>query len=231
MPLEELEEVWGIKILDEKRAKPHNYYPLSETDFGNKPYKSEKDAFYIELFKTYPMSYTAGRNMSIGMGTSTGLVSGPNYMVTTIFIIRPTKKYHEKHGEMLPSAKLRELFIGQDEQYVNYCSLELTKNAPIFYEIDGRGKFCSYYHLNGPNYHPLPGSDKVFRTGISIYPHKILISRKQTLKEIKAQEELKPLKKPAITAKTQEWEEVPCRGLKPITSLEDILYQFYINMR
>ena len=47
----ELEEVWNIKILDDERAKPKNFYPLSETEFYNKPYKSEKDTFYLE--RTY----------------------------------------------------------------------------------------------------------------------------------------------------------------------------------
>jgi len=48
MPTAELEEAWDVKILDKERAKSENYYPLSETEFYNKPYKSERDAFYIE---------------------------------------------------------------------------------------------------------------------------------------------------------------------------------------
>ncbi|MDR2945795.1 MAG: hypothetical protein LBV79_03510 [Candidatus Adiutrix sp.] len=245
MPLEELEKIWGVKILDSERAKPHNYYPLSETDFGNKPYRSEKDAFYIELIKTYPMNYHAGRN-DINLGTSGGYVAFNGDIVefegtvTTTFLIRTTKGYYEKYGEVLPSEKLRELFHhDRDDQRGHPCELpraegEITPS--FFYDIDGQTNAtyhgrsmrfapggCRYYYYRGQR-----ASNKLYSSDIFVYPDKIRIDRKQTPKEFAAQEALKPEKK--SMKKAGEWKDAPCRGLKPVRGLEDILYQFYINM-
>lgn len=75
MPVEELEKIWDIKILSKERRKPKNYYPLSETEFYNKPYKSERDAFYVEM----DPNSAPGKN---------------------IFLIRITRDYQEKHGAL-----------------------------------------------------------------------------------------------------------------------------------
>lgn len=70
MPVEELEKIWDTIILTEERAKPKVYYPLSEAEFYNKPYQSEKDSFYIEK---------------------------PNKWS---FFIKVTKEYWEKYGTL-----------------------------------------------------------------------------------------------------------------------------------
>lgn len=44
-----LEKLWGIKILDRGRVRPSEFSKLFvSTDFANKPYNSEKDAFFVE---------------------------------------------------------------------------------------------------------------------------------------------------------------------------------------
>ena len=83
MPVAELEKVWGIKILDKERFKPKNYYPFSETEFYYKPYKTEKDAFYVEM--------------------SSGSFSGNR------FELKITKEYFERHGTLFPDEKLPKL--------------------------------------------------------------------------------------------------------------------------
>ena len=49
MPLAELEEAWGIKILSQERLQPgQKFFELWESaDFSGKPYHSEADAFFI----------------------------------------------------------------------------------------------------------------------------------------------------------------------------------------
>ncbi|MDL2260608.1 hypothetical protein LJB99_07070 [Deltaproteobacteria bacterium OttesenSCG-928-K17] len=76
MSAAELEKIWDVKILSEERAKPAVYYPLSEVEFYNKPYRSERDAFYIEM--------AAGRG---------GLRKNS-------FYVRITKEYFERHGTL-----------------------------------------------------------------------------------------------------------------------------------
>ena len=55
MPKEELEEIWGIKILlfnpgEKNREKINEYYKLrGSADFYNKPYETERDSFYLEI--------------------------------------------------------------------------------------------------------------------------------------------------------------------------------------
>ena len=48
MPVEELEKIWDIKIFASERAQETGQFRESE-EFANKPYKNEKDAFYIRM--------------------------------------------------------------------------------------------------------------------------------------------------------------------------------------
>ena len=51
MPVAELEKVWNIKILSQDclEAGQYLYQLRGSIDFDNKPYKSEKDAFFVEV--------------------------------------------------------------------------------------------------------------------------------------------------------------------------------------
>ena len=53
MPLAELEEAWGTKILDRNNLKPgQRLFELRRSvDFDGKPYHSEADAFYVEAYR------------------------------------------------------------------------------------------------------------------------------------------------------------------------------------
>ena len=82
--VDELEKIWETKILDEERRKPKNYYPLSETEFYNKPYKTEKDAFYIEI-------------------------SPEQKGDRRVFLLKATKEYFEKRGAPFNIDKLYSL--------------------------------------------------------------------------------------------------------------------------
>ena len=99
MPVEDLEKAWGVKILSGERREPMNYYPLSETEFYNKPYKAEKDAFYIEI---QPKKSASSRH---------------------VFLIKITKDYYEKHGTLFPEGPPSMLVLdsfGKDFWHINY---------------------------------------------------------------------------------------------------------------
>ena len=125
MSTAELEEIWGIKILDEERFKPQNYYPLAETDFYFKPYKSEKDAFYIERTQCIKGN-SACREYS-----------------TTIFKVRPTKEYFKMYGTLFSDKKMPELLPNPNTAYnvsesLNSCTF------PHFYRSEHTVKRCAY---------------------------------------------------------------------------------------
>ena len=52
MPVEQLEEIWGIKILSERRPTPEKSIPQLRTGkyFHKKNFKSEIDAFFVEMY-------------------------------------------------------------------------------------------------------------------------------------------------------------------------------------
>ena len=54
MPLADLEEAWGIKILSLERLQPgQELFELANSiDFEGKPYHSEIDAFYVQAFSS-----------------------------------------------------------------------------------------------------------------------------------------------------------------------------------
>ena len=79
MPVAELEKAWDTKILSAERLKPGQFlYQLGDSsDFSRKPYKSERDAFYLERE-----------------------VDKINDTVQLSIII--TKEYLKKHGTLFP---------------------------------------------------------------------------------------------------------------------------------
>ena len=80
MPVEELEKVWGIKILSDKRVQGEAHYKLRmSADFKNKPYKSEKDAFFVAVQR--PFRSKSDEN---------------------VFYLIITKEYYEKHATLFP---------------------------------------------------------------------------------------------------------------------------------
>ena len=88
MPLAELEEAWGIKILSREHLKPgetlYAYPKLRESaDFGGKPYHSEADAFFIE--------------------------ASPTENSRSDFIIYITEAYYQAHTTLFPEGNFPKL--------------------------------------------------------------------------------------------------------------------------
>ena len=81
MSVEELEKVWGIKILDQKDGPPtQEYYDLIKgADFRGKPYLSAQDAFYVRISRKHKDEKK---------------VSG--------FFIQMTDYYFERYGSLFP---------------------------------------------------------------------------------------------------------------------------------
>jgi hypothetical protein len=185
MSTTELEKIWGITILDDERFKPINYYPLSETEFYFKPYKSEKDAFYVESIQ--PNDYTH------------------------IFRLRATKEYLEKkqfffYGGKMP--KLLPEYIPSEHSTLPPCNLQ-DFDITVYHKCSAPGWYSSTNH----------------RKIVLASPYEIIIANDHFNKRKNAytgpKKESGPLIAPA---------NVPCRGLKPINSLHDLLYRFYINL-
>ncbi|MDR2947148.1 MAG: hypothetical protein LBV79_10450 [Candidatus Adiutrix sp.] len=196
MSTAELEEAWGIKILDEERFKPINYYPLSETEFYYKPYKSEKDAFYVEI--------TSSESNQYGAKT---------------FTIRATEDYFEKYGTFFP-----------DEE------LPTTLPVPTDYERAELQQLCVFPDIAKINGHfpgGTPNTDcyspawqRPFgKITLRAYG-KITVSQTRFRKEKTSEKSQGDV--PATVAKNDR--SAPCRGLRPYKDLEDLLYQFYINL-
>ena len=177
MSTAELEEAWDIKILDEERAKPKNYYPLSETEFFNKPYKTEKDAFYVQRTRT-------------SKGNSQ----------TLIFLLSPTREYLEKHGALFPEEKCSKM-LSEGEVSDVYLYICQNENRIRRIEIDNSG------------------SIRISRTA--------KMPEKESSGNEKMQDESPGESLVAIDVKA---EAIPCRGLKPFNNLDELLYQFYINL-
>ena len=59
MSVDELEKVWDIKILAKERLEPGQtlLQLWNSSDFRGKPYKSEKDAFFVEVSHRYKTPY------------------------------------------------------------------------------------------------------------------------------------------------------------------------------
>jgi len=127
MPVEELEKVWGIKILFGDRAKPGKFSQIRDTaDFLYKPYASEKDAFYVEIGRTYK-----GIRGNI--------------------IIRITDEYYKRHVTLFPDGSYPKLvpgpLVGTSPRAYN---LTLPDNLPhpklrgiYWFEIDSYCWFSS----------------------------------------------------------------------------------------
>ena len=86
MPVAELEEKWGIKILSDERLKPGQMsFQLRDSfDFAGKPCVSEKDAFFVE------------KKVDEEQGISE-------------LVISITDAYREKHGTLFPDGRYPKL--------------------------------------------------------------------------------------------------------------------------
>jgi hypothetical protein len=197
MSVEELEKVWDTKILDEKRFKPKNYYPLAETDFYFKPYKSEKDAFYVERTECVK-------------GNSDCCVGD-----ATIFKVKPTKEYLKMHGTLFsdnemtdllpspnvtlgvsePSSTCAFLYLGTDESNCGIYSYPAWKSIDNCRSISVKNSNEAWFEVN------------------SLIPNKSYEKVSGALSEDAS----------AMAKNT------PCRGLKAVNDIDDLLYQFYIN--
>ena len=88
MPLEDLEKIWDTKIFSYDRLREGVYLPYDRLEeirkipgFYNKPYKTEKDAFYIEH----------------------------SNWIHVAFSIVITKEYYEKYATLFPDGNLPKL--------------------------------------------------------------------------------------------------------------------------
>ena len=90
MPEEELEKIWDTKILSNKRVKRGEgslNFLRTTSDFQNKPYNAEKDAFYIEI--------------------KSSRIVGNSHL--NQFDIIVTTEYFEKHATLFPEGNFPKL--------------------------------------------------------------------------------------------------------------------------
>ena len=110
MPIDELEEAWGIKILSSGLIFDSNFY--------YKPYKSEKDAFYVSI------SNRGG-----------GMID---------FKINITKDYYDKFATLFPDGNFPKLLpepIGEKvtRSLLHSCKGKVPKSTGVY------GIYKSYY--------------------------------------------------------------------------------------
>ena len=85
IPVTDLEKVWEINLLDAERIAPDKYFDSKMSSmFAAKPYKSEKDAFYVEILQD--------RNNN-----------------SRSFRVIATKEYFNKHSTLFPDGKFPKL--------------------------------------------------------------------------------------------------------------------------
>lgn len=181
MSTAELERVWNIKILDEERAKPKNFYPLSETEFYQKPYKTEKDAFYIE--RSWVKVEETLRNKQHFINK---------------FTLKPTKKYMEKYGGFFTDGKMP----------------QLTPERAMPTNLPG--------YIYGSSDKTRSIAANVAQSGV------IEILQRSGSPVIKKRDGKFPIE--ALGETAEKTSDAPCRGLKPFNNLDELLYQFYINL-
>ncbi|MDL2260249.1 hypothetical protein LJB99_05180 [Deltaproteobacteria bacterium OttesenSCG-928-K17] len=178
----ELEEIWEIRILDEERAKPKNFYHLSETEFFKKRHITDKDAFYVV------------RTQAENKNSDGVVISYRNE-----FSLKPTKEYLEKHGPLFSDEKLPKLLPAAEE-----------KNHKL-----GR------YHRQSSDHTQAIGIDN---------EGEVYISRTYKAPAITPGLQKPGQSKSENADATVDFQELPCRGLKRYENLEELLYQFYINL-
>ena len=184
MSVVELEKVWGIKILDEERFKPKNYYPLSETEFYYKPYKTEKDAFYVEAAH----DENSGSLRWIG--------------------IKITEEYIEKYGTLFPDEKLPK-WLPEPNRY-NYTG----KSPPCIFPHTAKPSIC-----HSPLWERSFGSLDLSSVVAAVWK-----------KNFANNNALEKTQNNAAVEVVENDRNAPCRGLRPYKDIEDLLYQFYINL-
>ena len=95
MPVAELEKIWDTKILSEERVGSNDRYSLRmSSDFKNKPYRSEKDAFFIEIERS-------------------------TYDNDKFFRVIITEEYYRKYATLFPDGNFPTLIPFPDKSKVN----------------------------------------------------------------------------------------------------------------
>lgn len=183
MSIAELEDVWGIKILDDERVKPKNFYPLSETEFFNKPYKTDKDAFYIERIQGETKAAYAKKPIPINK-----------------FTLKPTNEYFESYGALFPDGQLPKLLPMANAYYGSY-------------------KY-SYQSSNHARVIRIRDSGEVEIVRISKPPIRMRVEKKPDQSQNEG----------SVAVAVASTNDAPCRGLKRYKNLDELLYQFYINL-
>ena len=240
MPVDELEKIWGIKILDEERFKPKNLQPVSETEFYYKPYKTENDAFYVQLSRHRADSF---------------LITGDREAIR--FSLKITKEYFEKQGALFSDGSLPKLlpkpnttfYVGQNPpcvypRFSEFGEREIQCGPPYapewlnYYGGAKQHELCtapdeeSYSVVERYETCYFPGwKSSMADSDISLSPQgQIDITRyfrsankdgsnHNDIPDNSRREALPPVA--AIT---------PCKSLKPFNNLDELLYQFYINL-
>jgi len=203
MPAAELEKIWDIKILDKELAKPKNYYPLSENEFYNKPYKSEKDAFYVEL-----VHYSDDEIDSLADYKS-------------IFRLKMTKKYFEEHGTFFSDEKLPALL--PKPRWEVFAGLPPC-TFPFFSGIKYDKPACMAPFWISADH----GRHIWIMNSGEIWVAKTRDLQNKNDRNIPPKSDSSQINASAGTA--GDAESAPCRGLKPYENLDDLLYQIYINL-
>ena len=147
MPLEELEKIWGIRIHDTNRSRrdPEYLKRLREEGymFDSKPYKSEKDAFYLKAY-----------------------IDNEGNIIE--LFIKTTKEYRDKYGTLLADGQYPKLLpppIRAVRSRMKQCRPEFSKYEKIG-EIDTR--LFAYHWLNSDKTRIIYFNDSCGVNGISI---------------------------------------------------------------
>ena len=134
MPLADLEEAWGIKLLSRERLQSGQLlFELRENaEFESKPYQSEIDAFYVE--------------------------AGQWEGTTRRFTIYITKAYFERFATLFPRGNYPELLpdpVKRHEQYTyDPCPPDSCNSLPRHPQTPGvYSRDHIYYWLNAAKTH------------------------------------------------------------------------------
>ena len=143
----ELEKIWNIKILSKERLKPdQRYYELRESsDFYNKSYKSEKDAFYVEIYHRH------------------------NTSTKNEFRIGITSAYYEKYATLFPDGNYPKL-LPEPLRQLQPQDISHGSEGTVFQRPRNRGKYrldeVRYYWLSSDQMHHVTLTGTYGVTGI-----------------------------------------------------------------
>ena len=201
MPITELEKMWGIKILTEEKFNPENYYPLAETDFYFKPYKSEKDAFYVEYNECKKGNFDCRKHNA------------------TRFKVKITKEYHKTYGTLFPDKKKPAFLPSPDVAEDAHRPLPCV--FPQLARSVGLNERCAFPRWKSSDY----------RREINLYDSNEVRFEVYSLMANKSPEKAHDnLSAGALPKASAKAKNAPCRGLKAVNNVDDLIYQFYINL-